>query len=304
MSTDQSPKIKNCISIGITAFKCHQYPKAAIDSILAQTVDDWLGILILDGGADKKTSQIFYEFNHPKFQKYCFKTNRGPYGTRSKAIELSKTEWYYQLDGDDLLPDNAIESILCTITGNRDAEYIYGNCEYFTSANSEIKYPLEDIEALCRGPLFNAASPIKISLFKKIGGFFNDFYINADWDFWLNVHEKKIKGAYVNDTIYKRRRRVNSIGHDKIYLRPFIVEKIIERHPLFFNSLERKNNALFNVYEKLARYYKSVGNRKKAAKYAREALKYGETIKSFDTIFIEERMSSFRYILRRIGRII
>ena len=304
MIKNQSSKIKNCISIGITAFKCDQYLKAAIESILAQTVDDWLGILILDGGADRKTSQIFNEFNHPKFQKYCFKTNRGPYGTRSKAIELSKTEWYYQLDGDDLLPDNAIESILCTIRENRDAEYIYGNCEYFTSANSEIKYPLEDVEELCRGPLFNAASPIKISLFNKIGGFFNDFYINADWDFWLNVHEQKVKGVYVDNVIYKRRRRVDSIGQDKIYLRPFIVEKIIERHPLFFNSLERKNNALFNVYEKLARYYKSVGNRKEAAKYAREAIKYGKTIKSFDTIFTEEKMSSFRYLLRRIGRII
>mgnify|MGYP001368124335 CR=1 FL=1 len=292
------------ITIGITAFKGIYYIRSAIESVLTQLNADWEGILILDGGADKKTVQFFNEFNHPKFQKYCFKTNRGPYGTRSKAIELCKTEWYYQLDGDDLLPNNAIKYILDTIKRNPDAEFIYGNCEYFTDTNSQIKYPTKDIEALAIGPLFNAQSPIKKTLFKKIGGFCNEFYINADWDFWLYVHEKKIRGAYVNNIIYKRRQRVKGIGNEKIYLRPLIVEKIIKRHPLFFNSLERKNRTLFNVNEKLARYYKAIGHRKNASKYAREALKYGNSVNAFNTIFAEERMSSFRYLLRRIGRAI
>ena len=80
-------------------------------SLLDQDTDHWLGIIVLDGGADKETVHIFQEFEHPKFQKYAFNENKGPYGTRAKAIELSKTEWYYQLDGDDLLPKDAIKLI-------------------------------------------------------------------------------------------------------------------------------------------------------------------------------------------------
>ena len=300
MREKNNPKI----TIGITAYKQSNYVLAAIESVLNQLSVDWEGIIILDGESDYKTTRLFHNFKHPKFKKYCFENNQGPYGTRSKAIELCRTEWYYQLDGDDLLPDNAINSILETINKNPNAEYIYGNCEYFTKNYSEIKYPIKNIESLSFGPLFNAVSPIKITLFKKIGGFFNELYINADWDFWLSIYEQNIEGAYVNETIYKRRQRIDSVGHDKIELRPQIVKTIIERHPFFFNTPERKNNTLFNVYEKLARYYKSVGNRKKAAKSAIEALKYGNSIKAFDTIFNEEKMSSLRYLLRRIGRLL
>ena len=83
-----------------------------------------------------------------------------------------------------------------------------------------------------------------------------------------------------------------------------ILEKIIERHPIYFNSDNRKNIARFNVYQKLARHYKSIGDRKNATKYAKEALKYGDSIPAFDTIFQEEKMSALRYVLRRRGRFV
>ena len=261
-------------------------------------------MLVLDGSADKQTRKIFQEFEHPKFQKYIFKENQGPYGTRAKAIELSKTDWYYQLDGDDLLPKNAIKLILETIETNPYAEFVYGNCEHFSDNNSVIKKPINDPEILCIGPLFNAQSPIKISLYERLGGFSNELFINADWDFWLSVYENNITGAYTDNLIYRRRQRWNNVGHTHIDLRSTILEKIIERHPIYFNSDNRKNIARFNVYQKLARHYKSIGDRENAAKYAREALKYGDSIPTFDTIFREEKMSFLRYKLRRLGRFV
>ena len=103
---------KVSISIGITVFNCANYLHDAINSVLDQNTDHWSGIIVLDGGADRETVHIFQEFEHPKFLKYVFKENQGPYGARTKAIELSNTEWYCQLDGDDLLTKNAIKLIL------------------------------------------------------------------------------------------------------------------------------------------------------------------------------------------------
>lgn len=291
------------ITVGITAFKNHKYLKGAIRSVLNQNAECWLGVLILDGGSNKKTRKIFQEFEHPNFQKYAFEKNQGPFGTRTKAIELSQTEWYYQLDGDDILPSNAIDDVLDTIKNSPNAEFIYGNCEHFSNNSSTVKKPLSDPDALCIRPLFNAATPIKKSLFDRLGGFSKDFYINADWDFWLSVYERNIIGAYTDNLIYKRRRRFNNVGSNYLHLRPIIVEKIIERHPCYFFDDKRKNNARFGVYQQLARHYKAIGDRKNAAKYAREALKYGNTIAVFNTIFLEEKMSIFRYRLRRLGRI-
>ena len=84
MSLNSPDKINTLISIGITAYNCHKYLHDAIRLVLDQDTIHWTGVLVLDGGADKQTRKIFQEFEHPKFQKYVFKENRGPYGTRNK----------------------------------------------------------------------------------------------------------------------------------------------------------------------------------------------------------------------------
>ena len=45
--------------------------------------------------------------------------------------------------------------------------------EYFTNRSSWVKKPETDHEALCFTPLFNSTSPIKIQLYKRIGGYSN-----------------------------------------------------------------------------------------------------------------------------------
>ncbi len=293
---------KKKITIGITAYNCHKYLLNAIKSVIDQGSDLWTGILILDGGADRKTRKIFEQFKHPKFQKYAFDENKGPFGTRAKAIELSKSEWYYQLDGDDLLPKDAIKLILETIDTHSDAEFVYGNCEHFSINNSKIKTPMTDCEALCFGPLFNTQSPIKKSLYYRLGGYCDELYINADWDFWISVFESGINGICINDVIYRRRHRKNNVASLYSHLRPEIVKKIITRHPEFFSINNRRNITLFKVYELLARDFRSLGKREDAYKHTIVAEKYGSPTPTLKEIKKEFKMPYMRYKFRRIIR--
>ena len=295
-------KDKPLITIGITAFKVSEYLEEALDSVINQTSNHWKAILILDGGNDLSTINVFKNFDHPQFIKYSFKKNVGPYATRTKAIELCDTDWYLQLDGDDFIPHNTISILNETIHKNKNSYYIYGNCMHFDKSSSYIKYPSENVEDLCFHPLFNGASPIKKNIFNLVGGYSENLYINADWNFWLSVYEKEIKGTLVKKTIYARRNRKNNIGNLNLSLRPNIVEQIIRNHPIYFNSKKRKARAMFNVYEKSARYYKMVGKRYEAGFYARKALEYGDKSASLSNILTEEKMSKFRYFLRRLGR--
>ncbi len=288
------------ISVGITAFNCHKYLLKAIRSVVNQDSELWEGILILDGGADKKTKKLFDEFEHPKFFKYKFDDNQGPYGTRTKGIELSNTEWYYQLDGDDYLPINSIGKIVKAIQENADAEFIYGNCEYFSKNSFQIRAPIMDPELLCFGPLFNTQSPIKRSLYEKIGGYCKDFYIKADWDFWISVFESGSKGVYLNDSLYCRRHRKNNVGNQFESLKPSIVNKIVERHPQYFSINNRKSRTLFKLYELLARNCRSDGERVKAYENTLIAEKYGTLTYTLEEIKREVKMSYLRYKIRRI----
>jgi len=295
---------KALITVGITAYNEGSYLKEAWNSVVNQTDNRWEAIMVLDGGADKQTKKIFQQIVHPKLKKYVFEENQGPYGTRIKAIEMSDAKWYYQLDSDDLLPPNAINDVIKAIENNPKAEFIYGDCEVFSNDSTNLIKPLSDEEQLCHKTLFNAASPISKVLYSKIGGYNKSMYINADWDFWLSVYEQHIIGEYTDCMIYKARIRKSNVGNKYMHLRPDIVDQIIKRHPVYFNNDQRENAARFYVLEKLARYYRSIGDRFNAAKNVRLALQYGDSIPVFKSILSEEKMSTFRFIIRKIGRLI
>lgn len=293
---------KPIITVGITAYKISKYLNRALQSVINQTSNQWRGVLILDGGNDKKTKKIFKSFSHSNFIKHSLLDRQGPYGTRNKAIELCSTDWYYQLDGDDMLPHNSIELILSKIEENKNIEYIYGNCEHFSKKYSSIRKPSADFEDLCFGPLFNAASPVKKQTILNLGGFSKKLIINADWDFWLKVHREKIKGEYIDEIIYKRRDRENNVGNEMMLKRPAVVKKIIKNHSWFFNIGDRKKKTMATMYRKLAGFTKSTGDRKKSKFYAEKAIKNESKSFLYKDIFREAEMFYLRYKLRRLFR--
>ena len=106
------------ISVGITAYKNSEYLLEALNSLIDQSVDSWEGIFILDKGADTKTKKVFNSFKHPKIIKHICKHHKGAERARHKAIKLSSTSWYFQLDSDDKLPPHALSEILNKIIIN------------------------------------------------------------------------------------------------------------------------------------------------------------------------------------------
>jgi len=294
---------KPIITIGITAFNEGELLSEAWNSVLNQITDNWETVMVLDGGGDKKTRKVFDSIQHLTLTKYSFSENQGTYTCRTKAIELTETEWYFHLDADDLLPSNAIDLVLNHIKDNPEAEYIAGACKHFGQGPDQIRYPEIDPELLVISPHFFAQAPITKKLFTKIGSYhIPRHFFHADWDFWLSVYEKKITGHIMDEVLYERRRRNDGITWQNIEALDKGLELIIKRHTIVFNSNIRKRKARYNLYEKLARQYKSIGKRNKAAKFARKALNYGNSIQAFDTIFQEEQMLYLRYLIRRLGR--
>ncbi len=293
------------ISVGITAYKNAEYIHEALGSLVNQTEGSWEGIFVLDKGADVETTKIFDNFNHPKFIKYKCRTHKGAEQARHKAINLSKTNWYFQLDSDDIIPKNAIEEILNTIKQNPQAEFIYGPTKHFSKISSYVMPPANNPDVLAGSALFSSQMPIKISMYHRLGGYRKDLkYFAADWDFWLSVYEKKIIGAETETILYHRRNHSENVINRNIDKWPEVIKIIIDHHPTFFSKNNRNRKALYFVYEKLARHYRTNRQRKKAADYARIALENGTSTPTLIEIIKEERMSRIRYIMRLLGKII
>ena len=85
---------------------------------------------------------------------------------------------------------------------------------------------------------------------------------------------------------------------------PEVINIIIARHPKYFCNNQRKRKALYYVYEKLARYYRTKRQRGKAAYYAKIALNNGESNTALQEILKEQKMSKIRYAVRLLGKLL
>ena len=102
--------------------------------------------------------------------------------------------------------------------------------------------------------------------------------------------KKKIVGAETKKILYHRRNHDNNVIGRNMSRWPKVINIIITRHPIYFcNNKKEREKALFYVYEKLARYYRTKRKRKKAAFYAKIAIKNGSNTPVLSEILKEEK---------------
>lgn len=297
--------VKPLITVGLTAFNEGKWLQEAWDSVTNQTDSRWEAIIVLDGGASKSTTKTFDSISHPKLEKIKLEKNIGPYLTRTKAIQNAKTQWYYQLDGDDLLPGNALEIIIKIIEKQPKIDFVFGKVQHFRKKIEKTTSGFWNLEELSKSPTIDCHTPFRVELFEKIGGFATDLkWGGADWDFWIGMAEIQAQGQKTEEVIYKRRRRKNNVGSNWPYSREEVANTIISRHLRFFENNVRKEQCLGHAYEFMARNFGSKGNRKAAFEYAVKSINYGFKNKRLDEIVKEYEMPKWRYFMRRAGRII
>jgi len=295
----------NNLTIGITAYNEGQYLLEAWDSIINQTTNNWEAIMILDGGSDMKTKKVFDDISHPYLRKIKLGENNGPYHCRTLAINNTNTDWYYHLDADDRLPPSAIKVLNLTIDSEPNLDFIRGQSLYFNTDMYKIRENRKlDLDKLVYTLPITGTSPIKVKLFNSVGGYNRDLYNGgADWDFWISVVELEAKGKYLNEIIYERRVRKNSVGAKWSHRRHEVADILIKHHPIFFADQKRKQLCLSKSYEFSARECRRIGKRKEAATYAKRAIDLGNDNQNLIAILREEKMSILRYTLSRISRI-
>lgn len=294
------------ITIGITAFNEKKFLLQAWESVIQQSSSNWKAIMVLDGKADTETAQYFHQIKHPRLKKIKLEENRGPYYTRSLAINNIDTDWYCHLDSDDFLPSDMVCKIDSIIIMNPSIYYIIGNCLYINkNLSSTRKHNGIVDERLAYTLPFNGTSPIKKELYDILGGYCKDlFWGGADWDFWIGVNESKLEGILLDDILYNRRIRKNNVGSSWSNQRHKVTEIVVNRHPKFYDINDRRRLAKYKVNEIMARNFRFLGCRKKAYIHAIKALKYGSETDVLNNIIREYKMPFIIYKLLRIRKII
>ena len=208
--------LQNKITIGITAYNEGKYLLDAWNSVLNQLDSRWQSIMVLDGKSDKTTEKIFDQINHRSLSKIKLDENLGPYLTRTLAIDSTKTDWYCQLDADDILDKHYVLKVLECINNNLNADIIYHDVKYlrgklkskkeFSNANYK-KLPF----------LLNSHCPIYKKIFYELNGYSDNLLESAaDRDFLIRCAINNKKFVYIEGySLYTVRKRNNSVGANR-----------------------------------------------------------------------------------------
>ena len=99
------------VTILIPCYNGAKFLEACLNSCLSQTYSNIEIIVINDGSTDNSLEILNqYASNHSNIKVYS-QENQGLAETRNRLIEYTNGEYFFFLDADDLIPDNAIENL-------------------------------------------------------------------------------------------------------------------------------------------------------------------------------------------------
>ncbi|MDR2554009.1 MAG: glycosyltransferase [Fibromonadaceae bacterium] len=136
---------KNLISIIIPIYNAKElYLREALDSVIAQTFENWEAILVNDGSTDKIVEKICMEYAEKNLKfKYIYKNNEGALLARKSGLENSKGEFIAYLDSDDAYHPQYLEKMFAKIK-ERDNDFVWCNYE---DLDKKVKFLKGDVGA-------------------------------------------------------------------------------------------------------------------------------------------------------------
>lgn len=136
---------------------------------------------------------------------------------RNAGVRASSTEFFFPLDANDWLPQNAIETALKKMppTG-----FLYGSTMLFSQARGMGDQHLYDAKPydfreIMKMVYFPNGALQRRADWEATGGYREDLPFLEDWDYWMTAGEKGICGTAIPDVLYWYRQHSGMVSTHK-----------------------------------------------------------------------------------------
>ena len=228
------------ISVIIPCYNLGAYVDEAIQSVLAQTVQDFEILVLDDGSSDPHTVQLLANASWP--HTTTFRTaNSGVARARNFLIQRSRGDFLCALDADDKLHPQYFERTLAAFEASPDLTFVASRLQMFGEQNLITPASLQcDLPTLLTDcPLFSAALVVRSAVI-AIGGYDEQMPAQGDedWDLWISLLEAGHRGIILPDILFYYRRRAGSLCDTcttgETHLR--LVEYLTRKHDASFRA--------------------------------------------------------------------
>jgi glycosyltransferase involved in cell wall biosynthesis len=221
------------VSIIVPCYNQAGYLAETLDSVRAQTYQQWECIIVNDGSVDN-TEEIAKEYTVKDSRfKYFRKENEGPSQARNFGILNSEGTFVLPLDADDLIAPTYVEKAMDYFLRFPETKLVY--CKADTFGDSVGPWDLEEYEYerfKWDNCIFCTAF-FRRSDFDQTGGYNrNMVHGYEDWDFWLSLLKEGDAVHRIDEVLFHYRIKATSrtTSLTGAYLKESLIQ-ICRNHP-------------------------------------------------------------------------
>ncbi len=229
------------ISILMGIYNCAALLPEAIDSILAQTYQDWELILCDDGSQDNTyTIAEAYVRQYPdKIILLKNEKNRGLNHTLNRCLAAASGEYIARMDGDDRCVPERFAEELAVLEQEPDIAIVSSDMGYFDETGvwgniSHPDYP-QPKDFLHGTPFCHAPCMVRKEAFDAVRGYSEELRLLRveDYHLWLKMYKAGFRGKNIHRQLYFMRDDRNAYSRRKFryrineaYVRALVVKDL------------------------------------------------------------------------------
>jgi len=195
------------VSVVIPTYNQAEFLRLALESVRAQTIDDWEAVIV-DNASDDHTIDVVDSFDEPRFHLVDIRNEGVIAASRNKGIKLAQAPWIAFLDSDDLWRPEKLERCLAAAASGADLvshpETIVRGDRVVGRTRSAPSGPLNFRRIFFGGNFLSpSAVVVRRTLLNEAGGFSEnrDYVTVEDFDLWLRLANRGIRVATVGEPL-------------------------------------------------------------------------------------------------------
>ena len=274
------------VSVVIATYNRSRLLPETVDSVLAQSFQDFELIVVDDGSTDDTRDALA---SYKDRIQYIYQENRGPSAARNLGVRHSKAKWISFQDSDDLCLPQHLRTLYGYVQAHSDCGMVFANGNYLGGPehNRDAIIPGDKSRGLAeRGvrlkDLFNKsivrlqAALISRRVYDEVGGHDESLRICMDLDLSFRLMIR-FPVAYIDEAVFLYRKHEGNIGRNeelRLTENIRVIQKLLSDHPEAMTALgeSQVRNRLAYRYYRLAKGRWKRDDREAAREAIREAV--------------------------------
>jgi glycosyltransferase involved in cell wall biosynthesis len=201
------------VSVIVPCYNLGEYLGEAVESVLAQTYQDFEIVIVNDGSTDPATHALLAEYRRPR-TRVIHTAHQGVSAARNAGIAGTTGAYICALDADDRLEPTYFEKAVPVLERDTSIAFVSAWLRTFGDEAWEWKPERCDLPTLLWEQTVLTAALVRREIVVEVGGYDAGMPVQGgeDWDFWLTVAKRGYRGMILPEVLFEYRRRAGSLS--------------------------------------------------------------------------------------------